>query len=70
MECNCETTLLMRMLLIKEPSIRSFYDAFAIFDNQSIEKSLICENPLVRIFALLDRRLGKCRLLALEETIE
>lgn len=43
---------------------------FAIFDNQSIEKSLICENPLVRIFALLDRRLGKCRLLALEETIE
>ena len=24
----------------------------------------------VRIFALLDRRLGKCRLLALEETIE
>lgn len=41
-----------------------FYEAFHIFENQSIEKSLGCENPLVRIFALLDRRLGKRRLLA------
>ena len=35
-----------------------FYEAFHEFDNQSIEKSLVSENPLVRIFALLDRRLG------------
>ena len=28
-----------------------FYEAFGIFDNQSIEKSLVSENPLVRIFA-------------------
>ena len=28
------------------------------------------ENPLVRIFALLDRRLGKRRLLALEDSME
>lgn len=28
------------------------------------------ENPLVRIFALLDRRLGKRRLLALEKSME
>ena len=47
-----------------------FYEAFAIFDNQSIEKSLVSENPLVRIFALLDRRLGKRRLPALEESME
>ena len=47
-----------------------FYEAFGIFDNQSIEKSLVSENPLVRIFALLDRRLGKRRLLALEESME
>jgi len=46
------------------------YEAFNIFDNQSIEKSLGCENPLVRIFALLDRRLGKRRLLALKESME
>ena len=47
-----------------------FYEAFHEFDNQSIEKSLVSENPLVRIFALLDRRLGKRRLLALEESME
>lgn len=47
-----------------------FYEVFRIFDNQSIEKSLVCKSPLVRIFALLDRRLGKRRLLALAETME
>ncbi|HCO62444.1 MAG TPA: hypothetical protein DIT49_03210 [Clostridiales bacterium] len=47
-----------------------FYEAFHEFDNQSIEKSLVSENPLVRILALLDRRLGKRRLLALEESME
>ena len=47
-----------------------FYQAFHEFDNQSIEKSLVSENPLVRIFALLDHRLGKRRLLALEESME
>ena len=47
-----------------------FYEAFHKFDNQSIEQSLVSENPLVRIFSLLDRRLGKRRLLALEESME
>ena len=47
-----------------------FYEAFHKFDNQSIEKSLVSGNPLVRIFALLDRRLGKRRLLPLEESME
>lgn len=49
---------------------RDFYAAFQEFDNQSIEASLSSENPIVRIFALLDRRLGKRRLAALEETME
>ena len=48
---------------------RGFYRAFEIFDNQSIEKSLEDENPLVRVFALLDRRTGKRRLLALRDKI-
>ena len=48
---------------------RDFYMAFQKFDNQSIEASLSSENPIVRIFALLDRRLGKRRLTALEETM-
>lgn len=55
-----------RALLTK----RCFYEAFGIFDNQSVEESLVSKNLLVRIFALLDRRLGKRRLLALEESIE
>ena len=46
------------------------YEAFHEFDNQSIEKSLVSENPLVRIFAILDRRVGKRRLLVLEESME
>lgn len=41
---------------------RCFYDAFNEFDNQSIEQSLANANMLVRIFAVLDRRIGKRRL--------
>ena len=41
---------------------QSFYQAFAEFDNQSIEASLASGNLLVRIFAVLDRRLRKRRL--------
>ena len=49
---------------------RVFYEAFDIFDNQSIEESMNSDNPLVRILALLDRRLGKRRLLAMKEKME
>ena len=48
---------------------RSFYEAFRVFDNQSIEESLKCENLLVRIFAILDRRVGKRKIIAMKETI-
>lgn len=49
---------------------RCFYEAFDLFDNQSIEKSLASDNMLVRIFAILDRRVGKRRLAAMKETID
>ena len=49
---------------------RSFYEAFSIFDNQSIEESLSSENMLVRIFAILDRRVGKRRLEKIRRGIE
>lgn len=49
---------------------RCFYRAFDEFDNQSIEKSLYSENMLVRIFAVLDRRVGKRKLISMKETIE
>ena len=47
-----------------------FYKGFKEFANQSIEKSLCSENLLVRIFAVLDRRVGKRKLLILKENIE
>lgn len=49
---------------------RLFYQAFWIFDNQSIRESLASENPLVVLLALLDRRVGKRRLLALGEEMD
>ena len=49
---------------------RVFYHAFHLFDNQSIEESMNSDNPLVRVFALLDSRLGKRRLLAMNEKME
>lgn len=48
---------------------RCFYSAFYEFDNQSIEKSLNSENLLVRIFAILDRRVGKRKLNKLKSGI-
>ena len=47
-----------------------FYHAFHLFDNQSIEESMNSDNPLVRVFALLDRRLGKRRLSAISKKME
>ena len=49
---------------------RCFYEAFREFDNQSIEKSLASDNLLVRIFAILDRRVGKRRLQNMQGTIQ
>lgn len=47
-----------------------FYQAFAQFDNQSIEESLQSDNLLIRIFAVLDRRVGKRRLKSMQEIME
>jgi hypothetical protein len=49
---------------------RCFYQAFYEFDNQSIDKSLASGNLLVRIFAILDRRVGKRTLYRIKENIE
>ena len=40
----------------------SFYRAFQEFDQQSIDDSLNSDDRIVRIFAILDRRVGKRRL--------
>jgi hypothetical protein len=36
-----------------------FCEALATYRNQNIQDSLFSENPLVRMFAVLDRRIGK-----------
>ena len=41
----------------------TFYRAFEEFNSQGIEESLRSDTLLVRIFAVLDRRCGKRRLL-------
>lgn len=48
---------------------RCFYQAFHEFDNQSIEQSLVSSNMLIRIFAILDKRIGKRRLEKINEDI-
>ncbi len=48
---------------------RCFYNAFREFDNQSIDESLKSQDLIVRIFAVLDRRVGKRRLLAMKSNI-
>ena len=44
-----------------------FYRSFEEYDTQDIEKSLASGNPLVRVLAVLDRRVGKRRLNRLAE---
>lgn len=48
----------------------SFYRAFDEFDNQSIEDSLKSDDLIVRIFAVLDRRVGKRRLVAMHAELD
>ena len=36
-----------------------FCNALAIYRNQDIKTSVVSENPIVKMFALLDRRIGK-----------
>ncbi|WP_456044605.1 SF0329 family protein [Veillonella sp.] len=49
---------------------RCFYHAFDKFDNQNIDKSLSSDNLIVRIFAVLDRRVGKRRLISMRNFME
>lgn len=46
-----------------------FYNAFHVFQNQSIEKSLEDQDSIVRLFAILDKRVGKRRLDSLKEKV-
>lgn len=45
-----------------------FSDALAEYRNQEITKSIQSDNPIVRMFAILDRRVGKRTLEKLKDT--
>ncbi len=45
-----------------------FCEALARYRNQSIDDSVTSDNPLERMFAILDRRLGKRKLASLKDT--
>ncbi len=47
-----------------------FCEALEIYRNQNIQESIFSSNPLVRMFAVLDRRIGKRTLQKLKDTIE
>lgn len=48
----------------------AFYDAFFYYQNHSIEDSLNSESAIVRLFAILDKRVGKRRLQKLSSEID
>lgn len=48
----------------------SFYDAFYVYINNDIDSSLKSPNPIVRLFAVMDKRVGKRRLQQLLPELE
>lgn len=48
----------------------NFYEAFYIYDNQNISESLFHENYIVRLLAILDRRVGKRTLIKIADLVE
>ena len=46
-----------------------FCAALETYRNQDITKSIFSKNPLVRMFAILDRRIGKRTLIKIKETL-
>ena len=48
----------------------SFYGAFYEYQNNNIDKSLESSDPLIRLFAIMDRRVGKRRLEKLQQEVE
>lgn len=48
---------------------KEFCDALTLYRNQDIKASVESENPLIKMFALLDRRIGKKTLVNLKDQI-
>lgn len=48
----------------------TFYNAFHVYQNSNIDDNLISSDPVVKLFAILDKRVGKRRLLKIIPEIE
>lgn len=47
-----------------------FSDALQAYRNQPIDQSIASENPIIRMFAIVDRRIGKRRLERLKDEVD
>jgi len=54
----------------REHTDEEFCEALTLYRNQPIKESVSSNNPLVRMFALLDRRVGKRTLERVKNTVE
>lgn len=48
----------------------AFYNAFHFYQNHSIDESLSSPDPIVKLFAIFDKRVGKRRLQKILSEIE
>ena len=64
-----EDPFVMMMQCYEGLNQRDFYEAFHIFDTQSVQESLCSENRIVRLFAVLDRRVGRRTLMKLRDSL-
>ena len=64
-----EDPFVMMMQCYEGLNQRDFYEAFHLFDTQPVQQSLCSENRIVRLFAVLDRRVGRRTLTKLRDSL-
>ena len=64
-----EDPFVMMMQCYEGLNQRDFYEAFHLFDTQPVQQSLCSENRIVRLFAVLDSRVGRRTLTKLRDSL-
>ena len=64
-----EDPFVMMMQCYEGLNQRDFYEAFHLFDTQPVQQSLCSENRIVRLFAVLDHRVGRRTLMKLRDSL-
>ncbi len=64
-----EDPFVMMMQCYEGLNQRDFYEAFHLFGTQPVQQSLCSENRIVRLFAVLDRRVGRRTLMKLRDSL-